>query len=93
VRGGAAAPACRRSASAVYDRRHDRLVMVFGRDAQGFYADAWAFSLRDLRWRALAPGRAIHGTSGGHSRRAGIGRRRGAAAAAGRPRGDRAASR
>ena len=49
----AAAPACRRSAGAVYDPRHDRLVMVFGRDAERFYDDAWAFDPEVARWRPL----------------------------------------
>jgi len=48
-----AAPRCRRSASAVYDPRRERLLLVFGRDADRFFGDAWAFSLRDDAWRAL----------------------------------------
>ena len=53
--GDAAAPACRRSASAVYDRRRDRLVMVFGRDAERFFADTWSFDFEDRRWQASSP--------------------------------------
>ncbi len=49
------APACRRSASAVYDPRQDRLLVAFGRDAERFYGDTWAFDVRDRRWRTLAP--------------------------------------
>ena len=48
-----AAPPCRRSASAVDDPRRDRLLLVFGRDAQRFFGDAWAFELDDDAWRAL----------------------------------------
>ena len=48
-----ALPACRRSAGAVHDPRADRLVMVFGRDAERFYGDAWAFDLATTRWLAL----------------------------------------
>ena len=47
------APACRRSAAAVYDKRRDRLVLAFGRDAERFYADTWSFSMSDERWHAL----------------------------------------
>jgi hypothetical protein len=53
--GDAATPACRRSASAVYDRRRDRLVMVFGRDAERFFADSWSFEFEDRRWHASSP--------------------------------------
>ena len=49
------APACRRSASAAYDADRDRLVLLFGRDRDRFYADTWTFTIRDQRWRALAP--------------------------------------
>ena len=49
----AAVPACRRSAGAVYDPRGDRLVLVFGRDAERFYGDAWAFDVGAARWRPL----------------------------------------
>jgi hypothetical protein len=48
------APACRRSASAIYDPRGDRLVLAFGRDGGAFYADTWAFGMRDQHWRELA---------------------------------------
>jgi len=48
-----ALPACRRSAGAVHDPRRDRLVMVFGRDAERFYGDAWAFDLATGRWQRL----------------------------------------
>ena len=47
------APACRRSAAAVYDERRDRLLLAFGRDAERFYADTWSFSMSDERWHAL----------------------------------------
>ena len=50
----ASAPACRRSASAAYDANRNRLLLVFGRDHDRFYADAWTFTLRDRRWHALA---------------------------------------
>jgi hypothetical protein len=49
----AAPPACRRSAGAVYDPRHAGLIMVFGRDAERFYGDAWAFDLEANRWRPV----------------------------------------
>ena len=51
-----AAPPCRRSASAVYDPRRERLLLVFGRDGARFFGDAWAFGLRDDTWRALPAG-------------------------------------
>jgi hypothetical protein len=43
-------PSCRRSASAVYDARRDQLVVVFGRDAATFFADAAVFDLSQVRW-------------------------------------------
>jgi hypothetical protein len=49
-----AGPACRRSAGAVYDQHDDRLVMVFGRDGERFFGDAWAFDLGTAGWRPLA---------------------------------------
>jgi hypothetical protein len=45
------APACRRSAAAVYDARHDQLVMVFGRDDATFFGDAAVFDLTASSWR------------------------------------------
>jgi hypothetical protein len=47
-------PACRRSASAAYQPADDRLILVFGRDASGFFPDTFAFSFADLTWRRLS---------------------------------------
>ncbi|MGI9028606.1 MAG: Kelch repeat-containing protein [Ilumatobacteraceae bacterium] len=51
--GPSAGPAPRRSATAVYDPRHDRLVMTFGRSGQRFFDDTWAFDLEDRSWYQL----------------------------------------
>ena len=50
----ATAPACRRSASAAYDANRDRLLVLFGRDHDRFYADTWTFGIHDRRWRAAS---------------------------------------
>lgn len=85
--GAAAAPACRRSASAAYDPRRGELLMVFGRDAQRFFGDAWAFDLAGRRWRTLAAGGA---TAAGAARAARAARRARPAAARHRRRDERA---
>ncbi len=46
-------PAPRRSASAVYDADADRLLMTFGRDAQAFFDDTWAFDLDERSWERV----------------------------------------
>ena len=46
-------PAPRRSASAVYDVDADRLLMSFGRDAQTFFDDTWAFDLDERSWQRV----------------------------------------
>ena len=48
------APTCRRSAGAVYQPADDRLALVFGRDAGGFFRDTFTFSFADLTWRRLS---------------------------------------
>lgn len=47
---GSSGPACRRSASAVFDPACDRLVVMFGRDASKFFDDTWSFDLRSKSW-------------------------------------------
>ncbi len=50
----AASPACRRSASAVWDATRERLVLLVGRDADRFYDDVWMFDPRRRTWAPLA---------------------------------------
>ena len=47
-------PACRRSASAVWDAAGERLILLVGRDAGQFYDDVWAFDPRRQNWEPLA---------------------------------------
>ena len=51
--GDATAPSPRRSASAVHDARHDRLLLTFGRDGSTFFADTWSYDLATGNWARL----------------------------------------
>jgi len=48
-------PTCRRSSSAAYDPQGDRLLVVFGRDAQSLFGDSYAYDLASATWSPLAP--------------------------------------
>jgi len=48
-------PTCRRSSSAAYDPRGDRLLVVFGRDGESLFGDSYAFALSTATWTPLAP--------------------------------------
>lgn len=47
------APSPRRSASAVHDPVHDRLLVTFGRDGERFFDETWSFDLTTHTWHQL----------------------------------------